>query len=214
MHPALSSPSATPLRSGDKRVRPFCICFYCICRRARVGLRRILYPFRRVTAHASRNSAHDSEGEGKRGGGAAYRRAPPPSACTQRGGNGERRYVAYAHGIARSHCRVLYHIRRDEITVRVLCQSERNFKFCLGCQRQMLDSRLVEVAIPPVPYPPRGGTCVYFVKASSGGRPASSSASTPRAGPCGRLRRRFATCPPKQSFFGASRALAARDSRH
>lgn len=52
----------------------------------------------------------------------------------------------------------------------------------------MLDSRLVEVAIPPVPYPPRGGTCVYFVKASSGGRPASSNASTPRAGPCGRLR--------------------------
>ena len=42
----------------------------------------------------------------------------------------------------------------------VLCQSERNFKFCLGCQRQMLDSRLVEVAIPPVPYPPRGGYCV------------------------------------------------------
>ena len=47
----------------------------------------------------------------------------------------------------------------------------------------MLDSRLVEVAIPPVPYPPRGGTCVYFVKASSGGRPSSSNASTPRAGP-------------------------------
>ena len=50
-----------------KRVRPSCICFYCICRRARVGLRRILYPFRRVTAHASRNSAHDGEGERKRG---------------------------------------------------------------------------------------------------------------------------------------------------
>lgn len=113
--------------------------------------------------------------------------------------------------------RVLYHKSQSRcggISGRVLCQSERNFKFCLGCQRQMLDSRLVEVAIPPVPYPPRGGTCVYFVKASSGGRPASSNASTPRAGPCGRLRRRFATCPPKQSFFGASRALAARDSRH
>ena len=99
-----------------KRVRPFCICFYCICRAARGEMRRILYPFRRVTAHASRDSAHDGEGEGKRGGGAAYRRAPPPSACTQRGGNGERR--SGAHGVARSHWRVLYHIRRDEITVR------------------------------------------------------------------------------------------------
>ena len=47
--------------------RPFCICFYCICCAARVGLRRILHPFRRVTAHASRNSAHDGEGERKRG---------------------------------------------------------------------------------------------------------------------------------------------------
>ena len=45
---------------------PFGICFYCICRRARVGLRRIIYPFRRITAHASRNSAHDGEGERKR----------------------------------------------------------------------------------------------------------------------------------------------------
>ena len=50
-----------------KRVRPFCICFYCICCGARGVLRRILYPFRRVTAHASRNSANDSEGECKRG---------------------------------------------------------------------------------------------------------------------------------------------------
>ena len=41
--------------------------FYCICRGARVDLRRIIYPFRRVTAHASRNSAHDGEGERKRG---------------------------------------------------------------------------------------------------------------------------------------------------
>ena len=71
-----------------------------------------------------------------------------------------------------------------------------------------------EVAESTSSYPLRGGSCVYFGKAASGGRPASSNASTPRAGPCGRLRRRFATCPPKQSFFGASRALAARDSRH
>ena len=54
--------------------RPFCICFYCICCGARVGLRRILHPFRRVTAHASRNSAHDGEGEGKRGLGMGFHR--------------------------------------------------------------------------------------------------------------------------------------------
>ena len=35
---------------------------------------------------------------------ATYRRAQPPAARTRRrGGNGERRYVAYAHGVARSH---------------------------------------------------------------------------------------------------------------
>ena len=34
----------------------------------------------------------------------------------RRGGNGERRNRA--HGVARSHWRILYHIRRDEITVR------------------------------------------------------------------------------------------------
>ena len=60
--------------SWYKRVGPFCICFYCICRRARVGLRRILYPFRRVTAHASRNSTHDGEGERKRGLGMGFHR--------------------------------------------------------------------------------------------------------------------------------------------
>ena len=57
--------------------RPFCICFYCICRHCihvMPGLRR-------------------------------------------RGGNGERR--SRAHGVARSHWRVLYHIRRDEIAVRM-----------------------------------------------------------------------------------------------
>ena len=111
---------------------------------------------------------------------------------------------------------------------KVLCQSERNFKFCLGCQRQMLDSRLVEVAIPPVPYPPRGGTCVYFVKASSGGRPASSNASTPRfalsplgirdtdryAPPCGprigRSSRRRDGLPP---FAAPSHIIPARAMR-
>ena len=58
----------------DKRVRPFCICFYCICRRAKVDLRRIIHPFRRVTAHASRHSAHNCEGEGKRGLGMGFHR--------------------------------------------------------------------------------------------------------------------------------------------
>ena len=62
---------------------------------------------------------------GERGSGASYRRAPPPSACTQRGGNGERRYVTYAHDIARSHCRVLYHIRSGEIAVRTKCNPPR-----------------------------------------------------------------------------------------
>ena len=44
-----------------------CICFYCICRGARVGLRRGFHRHGCVTAHVSRNSAHDGEGEGKRG---------------------------------------------------------------------------------------------------------------------------------------------------
>ena len=35
----------------------------------------------------------------------------------QRRSGNERCYGAYAHGVARSHCRVLYHIRHDEITV-------------------------------------------------------------------------------------------------
>ena len=55
-------------------VRPFCICFNCICRDTRGVLRRILYPFRRVTARASRNSAHDGEGERKRGLGMGFHR--------------------------------------------------------------------------------------------------------------------------------------------
>ena len=55
---------------------------------------------------------------------------------------------------------------------------------------------------------------LLWQRRATGGRPVPSNASTPRAGPCGRLRRRFATCPPKQSFFGASCALDARDSRH
>jgi hypothetical protein len=33
----------------------------------RVELRQILYPFRRITAQVSRNSAHDGEGKEKRG---------------------------------------------------------------------------------------------------------------------------------------------------
>ena len=37
-------------------------------------MRRILHPFRRVTAQASRNSAHDGEGEGKRGLGIGFHR--------------------------------------------------------------------------------------------------------------------------------------------
>ena len=44
-----------------------CICFYCICRGARVGLRRSFHRHGCVTAHVSRNSAHDGEGEGRRG---------------------------------------------------------------------------------------------------------------------------------------------------
>ena len=55
-------------------VRPFCICFNCICRDTRGVLRRILYPFRRVTARASRNSAHDGEGDRKRGLGMGFHR--------------------------------------------------------------------------------------------------------------------------------------------
>ena len=38
----------------------------------------------------------------------------------------------------------------------------------------------MEAGILHLSYPPRGWICVYFVKASSGGRPASSNASTPR----------------------------------
>ena len=58
---------------GYKR-RPFCICFYCICRGARVVLCRGFHRHRRVTAHASRNPTHDSEGEGKRGLGMGFHR--------------------------------------------------------------------------------------------------------------------------------------------
>ena len=57
----------------DKR-GPFCICFYCICRRARVDLRRVSRRHGRVTAHASRNSTHDGEGEGMRGLGMGFHR--------------------------------------------------------------------------------------------------------------------------------------------
>ena len=49
-----------------KRVRPFYICFYCICRGARVELRRVFHRHGCVTAHANRDSAHDGEDEGKR----------------------------------------------------------------------------------------------------------------------------------------------------
>ena len=73
----------------------------------------------------------------------------------------------------------------------VLCQSKRNFRFCLVGQRQRLDEWLIKVACSSCFYPPMGGSCVYFVKAASGGRSVSSNASTPRL-----------------------RALAARDSRH
>ena len=60
-----------------------------------------------------------------RGSGASYRRAQPPAARTRRrGGNGERR--SRAHGVARSHCRILYHISRDEITVRTKSDPPRN----------------------------------------------------------------------------------------
>ena len=50
------------------------MCFYCICRRARVGLRRGFHRHGCVTAHASRNSAHDGEGERKRGLGMGFHR--------------------------------------------------------------------------------------------------------------------------------------------
>ena len=51
-----------------------CICFYCICCDTRVGLRRGFHRHGRVTAHASRDSAHDGEGEGKRGLGKGFHR--------------------------------------------------------------------------------------------------------------------------------------------
>ena len=57
-----------------KRVSPFCICFYCICCDTRVDLRRGFHRHGCVTAHASRNSAHDGEGEGKRGLGMGFHR--------------------------------------------------------------------------------------------------------------------------------------------
>ena len=60
--------------SWDKRVKPSCICFYCICCDTRVVLRRVFHRHGRVTAHASRNSAHDSEGERKRGLGMGFHR--------------------------------------------------------------------------------------------------------------------------------------------
>ena len=41
--------------------------FYCICRGARVEMRRGFHLHGCVTAQASRNSAHDGEGESKRG---------------------------------------------------------------------------------------------------------------------------------------------------
>ena len=44
----------------------------------------------------------------------------------QRCSGNERCYGAYAHGVARSHCRVLYHIRRGEITVRMKSNPPRN----------------------------------------------------------------------------------------
>ena len=60
-------PKSFSSRIGHKRVRPFCICSYCICCAARVDLRRGFHRHGCVTAHASRNFAHDSEGERKRG---------------------------------------------------------------------------------------------------------------------------------------------------
>ena len=56
----------------------------------------------------------------------------------RRGGNGERR--SRAHGVARSHWRVLYHIRRDEITAwakssrRANCRGKcRSFPLIIIC---------------------------------------------------------------------------------
>ena len=62
------------VKSGSHQKGPFCICFYCICCAANGILRRIIHPFRRVTAQASHHSAHDSEGEGKRGLGMVFHR--------------------------------------------------------------------------------------------------------------------------------------------
>ena len=62
----------------------------------------------------------------------------------------------------------LYQNRRALIK-RVLCQSERNFRFCLVGQRLRMNRRLIEVEHLPFPYPPMGGPCVYFVKAASVG---------------------------------------------
>lgn len=44
----------------------------------------------------------------------------------------------------------------------------------------------MEAGILHLSYPLRGGTCVYFVKAASGGWLAPPNASTQRAGPCGK----------------------------
>ena len=38
-----------------------------------------------------------------------------PPCLRRRGGNGERCYGACAHGVAQSHCRILYHISRGEV---------------------------------------------------------------------------------------------------
>ena len=54
----------------------------------------------------------------------SYVPSTPMPCLRRRGGNGERR--SRAHGVARSHWRVLYHIRRDEIMVRTKSNCRAN----------------------------------------------------------------------------------------
>ena len=65
----------------------------------------------------------------------------------RRGGNGERR--SRAHGVARSHWRVLYHIRRNEITVQTKCNPPRKLP-----RRSFSKAGLPHNLLRPSPSPP------------------------------------------------------------
>ena len=81
-----------------------------------------------------------------------------------------------------------------------------------------MDEWLIEEACSSCSYPPMGGTCVYFVRAASGGRSASSNASTPRfrARPLATFaaRKLLASLVGRPDAFGAggSSTLGIRDT--